>query len=525
MKATVCSLLTLLVATPSLDAQLDLSWQGGVLNNGLVFELEGDTAQLYVLLISLKEGPTPLALLDPNDPRSLGVGLDLKNLARSGFLRAQSFSASEVFTLPHAPGLQGLPLYAQAMTLPGSQYFVDEVSKRSSFVFALPDSSHLTLSPQQVSRRHASATALGNGRVLIAGGRSLDGALNDFEWFNENTQTFVAGGQLTGPRSHHSSHLLANGSVLLVGGLTSNGNALATAVLVGPDGAVSQAGSLSSVRVHHATTMLHDGRVLVVGGSKQSNAEGALGLPESLFASASKAIEIYDPLTNSWSSGATLPSALTGASAVLLHDGRVLIAGGVHFDAGNEASTHQCFLYDPQNNSLEPTTNLPTPRAFAAATPTLDGRALLVGGARLYPSSGQVIGEQAALIYDISQGAQASSGSWSVGPLGTSVVIDGEIECLPRRPTGPFGTGNPIPPIYFASGGFEDADMLGKGSPNNAVMQIDAKLETASSPGNLITPRLGVALAPLTNGDRVLVIGAAQGQLSDSSAEVHITSP
>ena len=352
-----------------------------------------------------------------------------------------------------------------------------------------------------------------------------DGALNGFEWFNENTQTFAAGGQLTGPRSHHSSHLLANGSVLLVGGLTSNGNALATAALVGPDGAVSPAGSLSSVRVHHATTMLHDGRVLVVGGSQQSNAGGALGLPESLFVSASKAIEIYDPLTNSWSSGATLPSAITGTSAVLLHDGRVLIAGGVHFDAGTEASTRQCFLYDPQNNSLEPTTDLPTPRAFAAATPPLDGRALQVGGARLYPRTGQVIGEQAALIYDITPGAPASSGNWSVGPLGTSVVIDGELECLPRRPTDPFGGTISLPPIYFTSGGYEDADMLGHGTPSYAVMEIDADLAVASSPGDLMLPRQGVALAPLTNGDRMLVIGAAQGQLADDSAEVHITSP
>ena len=148
MKATVCSLLALLVATPSLDAQLDLSWYGGVPGNGLVFELEGDAAQLYVLLISLDEGPTPLTLLDPSDPRLLGVGLDLLHLARSGLLLVPGMSASEVYPLPPASGLQGLPLYAQAMTMPGGQHFVDQVSKRSSFVLALPDSSHLTLSPQ-----------------------------------------------------------------------------------------------------------------------------------------------------------------------------------------------------------------------------------------------------------------------------------------------------------------------------------------------------------------------------------------
>ena len=141
----------------------------------------------------------------------------------------------------------------------------------------------------------------------------------------------------------------------------------------------------------------------------------------------------------------------------------------------------------------------------------------------MFPSNSQVIGEPSTLIYDIAPGAPASSGQWNVGPQTTNIVIDGEVECLPRREFGPIGTGNPIPPVYFAAGGYEDADIMGNGNPNETMMEVDATLTVLNSPGDLLMPRLGVALAPLLNGERMLITGAAQGIPRDTSAEVHVT--
>ena len=42
---------------------------------------------------------------------------------------------------------------------------------------------------------------------------------------------------------------------------------------------------------------------------------------------------IFDPATDSWSSGPDLPGGITGHSATLLVDGSVLLGGGASLDA------------------------------------------------------------------------------------------------------------------------------------------------------------------------------------------------
>ena len=77
--------------------------------------------------------------------------------------------------------------------------------------------------------------------------------------------------------------------------------------------------------------MLRDGRVLVVGGAG----------PASTISEA----EIYDPVTNRWSSAGSLMMARTDHSAEIMSDGRVIVAGGW----GNDGSAgHVVELFDPR---------------------------------------------------------------------------------------------------------------------------------------------------------------------------------
>jgi hypothetical protein len=73
--------------------------------------------------------------------------------------------------------------------------------------------------------------------------------------------------------------------------------------------------SLSSlVRGYPSATRLPDGRVLFAGGDARG-----MGL---------NTAEIFDPATLSWNDTGSMTSSRIGHAAVVLHDGRVLVAGG-----------------------------------------------------------------------------------------------------------------------------------------------------------------------------------------------------
>jgi hypothetical protein len=78
-------------------------------------------------------------------------------------------------------------------------------------------------------------------------------------------------------------------------------------------------------------TVLLDGKVLVAGGFQY------LGPP---FAS----VELYDPVSGTWTATAELIEARRSHTATLLLDGTVLVAGGSDSGGGGLASAE---LYDP----------------------------------------------------------------------------------------------------------------------------------------------------------------------------------
>lgn len=72
----------------------------------------------------------------------------------------------------------------------------------------------------RIPRRSHTATLLNDGRVLLAGGSSLLGAVSArTEIFDPVTGTTAEGPLMSSPRIFHSAHLLPNGKVLIAGGL------------------------------------------------------------------------------------------------------------------------------------------------------------------------------------------------------------------------------------------------------------------------------------------------------------------
>ncbi|MET0773292.1 MAG: kelch repeat-containing protein, partial [Candidatus Limnocylindrales bacterium] len=181
-------------------------------------------------------------------------------------------------------------------------------------------------------RLMATATALDNGLVLIAGGAS--GMATGFSLGGSD--------EPSGPQTYASADLYDPAT-----------------------DTYTPTGSMAHPRTFHTATLLADGRVLIVGGGETETTVGTTGpsTPQVV-----PPPELYDPATGTFgpTAGDTVaPHVL--ATATRLQDGRVLIAGGVTADlnAGTAgaspapspsgAPTTKAELFDPATGTFTAT--------------------------------------------------------------------------------------------------------------------------------------------------------------------------
>ncbi len=217
-------------------------------------------------------------------------------------------------------------------------------------------------------RAWGTATLLGDGRVLVTGGAAGGFAVATAEIFDPATEQFVETGSMLRPRSDHTAVLLDDGRVLLIGGAGSD--ALPDAELYDPaTGQFSAAGPMSlppggSFGAGQNALLLSDGRVLIL----EAAGEGArLSTP----------IQFYDPATDEFTLGPSVPSPRQAHRIALLDDGRVLIVGGWGEDAPDQAA--DAFIYDPAADAIVATDPLNDPRLAPFVATLADGRVLVVG--------------------------------------------------------------------------------------------------------------------------------------------------
>lgn len=125
-------------------------------------------------------------------------------------------------------------------------------------------------------------------------------------------------------------------------------------------------GSMNAERYGASAVLLKDGRVLVAGG---------ISTGSTLLAAA----EIYDPTTGTWSPTGPMKMPRVYYVATLLRNGKVLVAGGCT-TAGCTAATATAELYDPNSGAWRATAKMSTPRYFFAATALPNGNVLVEGG-------------------------------------------------------------------------------------------------------------------------------------------------
>lgn len=223
----------------------------------------------------------------------------------------------------------------------------------------------------RAARHSHTATLLANGKVLIVGGFG-DGAtiLTSAEIFDPASNIFTPTGSLRFARSGHTAVLLTDGRVLIAGGVGPNWTFLATAELYDPaTGQFTPTGAMRVPRESHVSIRLRDGSVLVVGGHR--------GRREAMEVYASA--ERYDPGTGAFTGIGSMQVRRHKHDAVLLADGRVLVTGGA--DERDERGVYNSSeVFDP------------TSRAFVLASPMQLGRYKHAGTSVLLPNGTVLIG-------------------------------------------------------------------------------------------------------------------------------------
>ncbi len=184
------------------------------------------------------------------------------------------------------------------------------------------------------------------------------------------TNTWAPGPSLAGPRHGATATALPDGSVLVAGGRGIEGP-LAGAEVITASGAVLPAAPLSVARADHAAAPLPDGRVLVAGGHVIVAQEDG-----SLVEAVTGSVEMFDPGAGVWFVAGSLFYPRADAAAVALPDGRVAIVGG-RDETGPVLAVE---IYDPAIGALVAGGSLAMPRDDAAVAVTRSGHVVVAGG-------------------------------------------------------------------------------------------------------------------------------------------------
>jgi N-acetylneuraminic acid mutarotase len=113
-----------------------------------------------------------------------------------------------------------------------------------------------------------------------------------------------------------------------------------------------------------------DGRIYVVGGATPER-------PDNTGLKILDVLEIYDPATNTWTTGAPMPTPRSRMGVARGGDGRIYVIGG-HDESFSRVRVVEA--YSPATNSWERVAPLPTVRSFLAVTTSLDGLIYAIGG-------------------------------------------------------------------------------------------------------------------------------------------------
>jgi N-acetylneuraminic acid mutarotase len=289
-----------------------------------------------------------------------------------------------------------------------------------------------------VPRFAHTATLLTNGKVLVVGGNSAvpnasfpdgAGALSSAELYDPQTNTWSLAASMGNARAFHTATLLGDGRVLVAGGVVVAGggqssteypgSVLASAELYDPVADTwTPTAPMPLAATSQSATLLADHRVLVIGGIDRF-LDYPIGSSPPIGV---RTAELFDPSTNSWSLAPSMSYERISPSITLLPNDKVLVVG----DHGINENTAETF--DPAAEQWSPVPKPAVGRAGHVAVLLHGGSVLVAGG----------LGETSAELFDWHRNDWTSAGSLSRIRSGATATVLGDGEVLV---TGGYGSG------------------------------------------------------------------------------------
>jgi len=123
-------------------------------------------------------------------------------------------------------------------------------------------------------------------------------------------------------------------------------------------------------------TCVVDGKIYAIGGASYENPL--------------RAVEVYDPATDTWIKKSNMPTARQGLSANVVN-GKIYAIGGGDISVYSDIKTFSVVEeYDPVTNTWATKSQMPTARGFHSAN-VLDGKIYVIGGSSAAPYAGTAI--------------------------------------------------------------------------------------------------------------------------------------
>jgi kelch-like protein 18 len=215
--------------------------------------------------------------------------------------------------------------------------------------------------------RYEAACGVINGKLYVVGGVTANSrALNSFEIFDPETNTWTTGPPMPTARLHAGAAVIGN-RLYVVGGMPGvpGGTPLryGTLEIFDPVENIWTTGPpMPSARDVHAAAVMSN-RLYAIGGYKDDRYLNV--------------VEVFNPETNAWTTGPPLPTARFGLGATVVGGILYTLGGGCGFE---DLSCLQLMeVFDPATGTWATGPSLPTGRTDAAVT-TCGGKIFVIGG-------------------------------------------------------------------------------------------------------------------------------------------------
>ncbi len=486
---------------------LELAVSGGSMPGTFDIGVSGGLPFEFVLLVpSSNAGPTPLGLIDPADPRSLSVGLDL--VGNSILTVTDLFGDVNLQgQLSLVPALVDVPLYWQGVTFWWQPTLVHRISNPDVFRFGIAGQFRDRNLQTFDLRAFATALPLPDRKVLLVGGARgallAQVATDTTEVYDPITDQFVFGPTMNAPRSLHTQTELQDGRYLICGGVDAGNNPQSSCEIFDPaTNTFTSVASMNSPRMGATATLLDDGRVFVSGGLEALSTS-----PTQLQAirDAVDSTEIYDPVNDTWTLAPPMSDPRAGHVALLRSDGKIVLCGGISWNSNIflgwvPTVRTSCDIYDPATNTMSSGPSMNDARALIEPVEIGPDRWLLAGGMNglsIFPyNPGNPTAT--AEIYD------AVANTWTaVGSMATARV---------NQKGWPIGNGK----FLLAGGG--DGSILAP-VPLASTEVFDVATNTFTAGPTMNSPRAAAGILKMPQGQMFLFGGANTGTTITNTTE------